>query len=150
MGGTRVIVGGHRLCRESRQVLLDNEHGVDTLSTSQVIPPSSYPASTIRLQNLSDRRWACWRGVAFLNERRINALSVEAASDSRFGLMTSSLAQIRVSIECPVCGMYQKLARDVVLPFEVITPISERTHAVCQRCRGIAVMCFERSVVRLH
>jgi len=150
MGGTRVIVGGHRLCRESRQVLLDNEHGVDTLSTSQVIPPSSYPASTIRLQNLSDRRWARCRGVSFLNRRRINALSVEAASDCRFGLMTSSLAQIRVWVECPVCGTYQKLRREVALPFEVITPMFERTCAMCERCWGIAVMCFERSVVRLN
>jgi hypothetical protein len=150
MGGTRVIVGGHRLCRESRQVLLDNEHGVDTLWTSQVIPPSSCLASTIRLQILSDHRWARWRGVAFLNRRRTNALSVEAASDYRFGLMTSSLAQIRVWIECPVCGTYQKLAREVLLPFEVITPMFERTCAVCERCGGITVMYFERSVVRLH
>jgi hypothetical protein len=145
MGGTRVIVGGHRLCRESRQVLLDSEHGADTLSTSQVIPPSSYPASTIRGQNLSDRRRARWRDVAFLNRKRINAVGVEAASESRFGLMASSLAQIRVRIECTVCGTYQELAREVILPFEVITPMFERTHAVCERCRRIAVMCFDRS-----
>jgi hypothetical protein len=64
--------------------------------------------------------------------------------------MEGSLAQITVWIECPTCGRYQKLAREVVLPFELAPPLSERTGAVCERCRGIAVMCFERSISRLH
>ena len=60
------------------------------------------------------------------------------------------LAQIRVWIECPACGPCQKLEREVVLPFEVITPMLERTGAVCDRCRGLAIMCFERKASRLH
>ena len=60
------------------------------------------------------------------------------------------LAQIRVWIECPACGSRQKLEREVVLPFEVITPMLERTGAICDRCRGLAIMCFERKATRLH
>jgi hypothetical protein len=60
------------------------------------------------------------------------------------------LARIRVWIECPACGPYQKLEREVVLPFEFATRMLERTCAVCERCRGIAVMCFDRSVARVH
>ena len=54
--------------------------------------------------------------------------------------MEGSLAQITVWIDCPACGRYQKLTREVVLPFELAPPPFERTGAVCERCRGIAVM----------
>jgi uncharacterized protein YaeQ len=60
------------------------------------------------------------------------------------------LAQIRVWIECPSCGPRQKLEREVDLPFEVITPTLARTDAVCDRCHGLAIMCFERRAARLH
>jgi hypothetical protein len=60
------------------------------------------------------------------------------------------LAQIRVWIECSACGAYQKLEREVVLPFEERTPVREITGAVCDRCRGLAVMHFERKASRLH
>jgi hypothetical protein len=60
------------------------------------------------------------------------------------------LAQIRVWIECSACGPYQKLERQVVLPSEVMTPLLEKTDAVCDRCRGLAIMCFERKATRLH
>jgi hypothetical protein len=60
------------------------------------------------------------------------------------------LAQMRVWIECPACGPYQKFDREVVLPFEDLTPLLERTEAVCDRCCGLAIMCFERRVTRLH
>jgi hypothetical protein len=60
------------------------------------------------------------------------------------------LAQIRVWIECPACGPCQKLEREVVLPVETMTPMLEKTGAVCDRCRGLAVMCFERKATRLH
>jgi hypothetical protein len=63
-----------------------------------------------------------------------------------FGLM---LAQIRVWIECPTCGSCQKLEREVVLPFEANT-LLERTGAICDRCRGLAIMCFERKATRLN
>jgi hypothetical protein len=64
--------------------------------------------------------------------------------------MSSSLAQIRVWIDCPVCGREEKLARQVVLPFEFVPPLLEKTAAVCDRCQGMAVMFFERSPTRLH
>jgi hypothetical protein len=60
------------------------------------------------------------------------------------------LAQIRVWIECPVCGPYRKLEQEVVLPFEEIDPMREITSAVCDRCRGLAVMHFERKAICLH
>ena len=60
------------------------------------------------------------------------------------------LAQMRVWIECPACGLCLKLQREVDLPFEAITPTLERTDAVCDRCRGLAIMCFERKAARLH
>jgi len=60
------------------------------------------------------------------------------------------LTQIRVWIDCPACGRYQKLAREVDLPLEVVTPMLERACAVCERCREVAVMCFERKANRLH
>jgi hypothetical protein len=60
------------------------------------------------------------------------------------------LAQIRVWIDCPACGSCQKLEREVVLPFEVITPMLQRTGAICDRCRGLAIMCFERKAIHLH
>jgi C4-type Zn-finger protein len=60
------------------------------------------------------------------------------------------LAQIRVWTQCPVCGPCQKLESEVDLPFDVITPILEKTAAVCDRCRGSAVMYFERKASRLH
>jgi hypothetical protein len=59
------------------------------------------------------------------------------------------LAQIRVWIDCPACGPYEKLKREVALPFEV-TAMREITGAVCDRCGGLAVMCFERNAGRLH
>jgi hypothetical protein len=64
--------------------------------------------------------------------------------------MGGSWARILVWIDCPQCGRYQKLAREVVLPFELAPPLLERTGAVCERCQGIAIMCFERSVSRLN
>src|SRR5271163_2457391 len=64
--------------------------------------------------------------------------------------MDGAWVQIRVWIDCPACGRCQKLARKVILPFELITPMLERTCAVCERCQEIAVMCFQRSVARLH
>ena len=60
------------------------------------------------------------------------------------------LAQMRVWIECPACGPYQKFDRAVVLPFEDLTALLERTDAVCDRCRGLAIMCFERRATRPH
>jgi hypothetical protein len=60
------------------------------------------------------------------------------------------LAQIRVWIECPACGPRQKLEREIILPFEVITPMLERTGAICDRCRGLAVMYFARKATPLH
>jgi hypothetical protein len=60
------------------------------------------------------------------------------------------LVQICVWIECPACGPCQKLKREVVLPFEVITPVLARTGAICDRCRGLAIMCFEREASRLR
>ena len=64
--------------------------------------------------------------------------------------MEGSRARIIVWIDCPRCGRYQKLAREVVLPFQLAPPLFERTDAVCGRCWGIAVMCFERGVSRLN
>jgi phage terminase large subunit GpA-like protein len=64
--------------------------------------------------------------------------------------MEGSRARIRVWIDCPTCGRYQKLAREVVLPFELAPPLLETTGAVCERCRGMAVMYFERSISRLN
>jgi phage terminase large subunit GpA-like protein len=64
--------------------------------------------------------------------------------------MNASLVQMRIWIDCPACGRLQKLVRDVVVPVELTTPALERACAVCERCRGIAVMCFERHVGRLH
>lgn len=64
--------------------------------------------------------------------------------------MEGSLARIIVWIDCPKCGRYQKLVREVVLPFELAPPLFERTGAVCDRCRGLAVMCFERKATRRH
>jgi hypothetical protein len=64
--------------------------------------------------------------------------------------MRKSLAQIRVWIECPACGAREKIERQVVLPLEVLSPIIEKTCAVCDRCRGLAVMFFEREATRLH
>jgi hypothetical protein len=60
------------------------------------------------------------------------------------------LAQMRVWIECPACGPYQKFEREIVLPFEDLAPMLQKTDAVCDRCWGLAVMCFERRGVRLH
>lgn len=60
------------------------------------------------------------------------------------------LAQIRVWIECPACGSCQKLEREVDLPFEVTSPMLERTRAICDRCHGLAIMCFERKATCLH
>jgi hypothetical protein len=60
------------------------------------------------------------------------------------------LAQIRVWVECATCGPYQKLEREVDLPSEAITPMLEKTCAVCDRCSANAVMYFEREGVRLH
>jgi hypothetical protein len=85
--------------------------------------------------------------VAFLLKLGTNAPCVEAGLNSMIPLM---LAHIRVWIECPACGPYQKLEREVVLPFEVTSPMLEKTGAVCNRCRGLAVMCFEREATRLH
>jgi hypothetical protein len=65
-------------------------------------------------------------------------------------LMDKSLAQIRVWIDCPACGPCQKLERKVVLPFDVTAPMLEKTGALCDRCRGLAVMCFERKAIPLH
>lgn len=60
------------------------------------------------------------------------------------------LARMRVWIECPACGLHQKFDREVVLPFEDLNPLLERTEAVCDRCYGLAMMCFERRPTRLH
>jgi hypothetical protein len=65
-------------------------------------------------------------------------------------LMTESPMQLRVWIDCPACGRLQKLARELWLPSELATPEFLKTCAVCDRCRGAAVMCFERSVGRIH
>ena len=87
---------------------------------------------------------------------RVSACSAQKCAlrlsrlNSMIRVMIGSLTQIRVWIDCPACGRYQKLAREVDLPFEVVTPILERACAVCERCRGIAVMCFERKASRLH
>lgn len=64
--------------------------------------------------------------------------------------MIKSVAQIKVWIDCPACGRLDKLSREVVLPLEVSTSMLERTCAVCERCRGISVMCFERGIARVH
>jgi hypothetical protein len=64
--------------------------------------------------------------------------------------MTGSRAQIRVWIDCPACGRLDKLVREVDLPSELGTPALESACAVCDRCHGLAVMCFERKVSRLH
>jgi hypothetical protein len=60
------------------------------------------------------------------------------------------VAQIRVWIECPVCGSYEKLKRQVMLPFEARPPMRETTGALCDGCRGLAVMHFERSAIHPH
>jgi hypothetical protein len=70
--------------------------------------------------------------------------------NSMIRLVNGSLTQVSVWIDCPTCGRYQKLAREVDFPFEVMTPMLERACAVCKRCQGIAVMCFERKGSRLH
>jgi hypothetical protein len=59
-------------------------------------------------------------------------------------------AQIRVWIECPVCGPYRKIEREIVLPFEETAPMREITSAVCDRCRGLAVMHFDRKAIFRH
>ena len=64
--------------------------------------------------------------------------------------MTSVVTQLKVWIDCPACGRLEKLAREIVLPPDLATPMLEKTGAVCERCRGSAVMYFERSVGRLH
>jgi hypothetical protein len=163
MGGNRVFVGGPRLCRESRQLSLDNEHGVDTLSTSQVIPPSpsSCPFFCVgvvsRLYAGDDAERVVWGPheswtptVDFLLILRRYAHCAPTDFNSMIRLVNGSLTQVTVWIDCPRCGRYQKLVREVELPLEVVTPMLERACAVCDHCRGSAVMCFERKVSRLH
>ena len=60
------------------------------------------------------------------------------------------LTQIRVWIDCLACGRYQKLTREIDLTLEVMAPMLERACAVCERCREVAVMCFERKAALLH
>jgi hypothetical protein len=64
--------------------------------------------------------------------------------------MRRSLAQLRVWINCPQCGAYRKLQREAVLPLKVVTPMFEKTDAVCDRCHALAVMCFERRAILWH
>jgi len=97
-----------------------------------------------RLKEFAECQSLC--DVGFLLRWRINASCVEAGFSSMIWLM---LAQIRVWIECAACGPCQKLSREVVLPFEV-TPMREITGAICDRCRGLAIMCFERKPGHLH
>ena len=65
-------------------------------------------------------------------------------------VVTGSRAEIRVWIDCPACGRLEKLVHEVELPSEIDTPALENTCALCDRCHGLAVMCFERKVSRLH
>lgn len=85
--------------------------------------------------------------VAFLLRSGTYAPCIETAANSMMRLM---LAQIRVWIECAECGPIQKLERQVILPFEGLTPMLERTGAICDHCRGLAIMCFERIGTRVH
>jgi hypothetical protein len=85
--------------------------------------------------------------VAFWLRAGRNAPGVQA---DLHWMIRPMVAHIRVWIECPACGPYQKLTSEVVLPIEVTTPMLERTCAVCDRCRGLAVMCFERTAGRLN
>jgi hypothetical protein len=87
------------------------------------------------------------RDVVFLLRWRTNAPCIDDGFNS---MIRSMLAQIRVWIECPACGPRQKLEREVVLPFEEISPLREITGAICNRCRGLAVMHFERKAIRAH
>jgi len=86
----------------------------------------------------------------FLLVLRRNAHCAQTDFNSRIRLVNGSLSQLSVWIDCPTCGRYQKLVREVELPFEVVTPMLERACAVYDHCRGLAVMCLERKATRLH
>ncbi len=93
--------------------------------------------------------WQSYRlGISTYIARKF-ALPLSRAN-SMIALMIRSVAQIKVWIDCPTCGRLEKLVRDVRLPLELVTPMLEKTCAACERCRGIAVMCFERGIRRVH
>ena len=64
--------------------------------------------------------------------------------------MMYSAALLTVWIDCPTCGRFQKLSRELRVPLELAAPVFERACAVCDQCGGAAVMCFERQARRVH
>jgi hypothetical protein len=59
-------------------------------------------------------------------------------------------AALRVWVECPKCGRYEKLARDFRLPLGVQGDLLHKIAIQCEYCEQWAYMYLQRLVSQIH